>query len=179
MVDQIVWKESRSRSLRLTIKGDGLILVSLPRGMERRRALQFIEEKRAWIERSQARLGKKERLCQSSGVTRKEEIVAARARIQERLQYFNRDQRFTIRKVTVRDQKTRWGSCSSRGVLSFQYRLVRLPIPLMDYVIVHELCHLIHMNHGVSFWSEVERILPDYLRLRVELKKYQLEHTAV
>lgn len=64
--------------------------------------------------------------------------------------------------ITVRDQRSRWGSCSSRGTLSFNYRLLFAPPKVLDYVVVHELCHLTHMNHSKDFWNLVEQIMPDY-----------------
>jgi len=78
---------------------------------------------------------------------------------------------FRINKVTVRNQKTRWGSCSVRGNLSFNFNLVQYKKEIIDYVILHELCHLKEMNHSKKFWLLVEKICPDYKTLRKELKK--------
>lgn len=82
-----------------------------------------------------------------------------------------------ITRVTVRGQKTRWGSCSSKGSLSFNWKLAQAPSFCLDYVVVHELCHLVHMNHSQAFWNEVERILPDYRTARTWLKEngYRLD----
>ncbi|MBI3540616.1 MAG: M48 family metallopeptidase [Deltaproteobacteria bacterium] len=74
-------------------------------------------------------------------------------------------------KISIRNQKTRWGSCSRRHHLSFNWRLVLLPPEILDYVVVHELCHLLHLNHSREFWKKVESILPDYLEKRRWLKK--------
>ena len=78
---------------------------------------------------------------------------------------------FKINKVSVRNQKTRWGSCSARGNLSFNFNLVQYRKEIIDYVILHELCHLREMNHSIKFWKLVEKICPDYKKLRRELKK--------
>lgn len=67
-----------------------------------------------------------------------------------------------ITRVRVAMQRTRWGSCSSRGTLSFNVRLYLAPPEALDYVVVHELCHLVHMNHSKEFWALVESIMPDY-----------------
>ncbi len=77
--------------------------------------------------------------------------------------------------ITIRDQKTRWGSCSSRGTLSFNYRLVFAPLKILDYVVVHELCHLTHMNHSRDFWGLVEQVMPDYRERRAWLKEHGQE----
>lgn len=80
--------------------------------------------------------------------------------------------------ITIRDQKTRWGSCSSRGTLSFNYRLIYAPPRVLDYVVVHELCHLTHMDHSRDFWAMVERIMPDYRTHRTWLKEHGHELTV-
>ncbi len=79
--------------------------------------------------------------------------------------------------ITVRDQKSRWGSCSSRGTLSFNYRLLFAPPKVLDYVVVHELCHLTHMDHSPNFWSMVEQIMPDYRVYKQWLKEHGHELT--
>lgn len=74
--------------------------------------------------------------------------------------------------ITIREQKTRWGSCSSNGTLSFNWKLMLAPPRVLDYVVVHELCHFKHMNHSKDFWALVESILPDYKEYRSWLKEH-------
>ena len=81
----------------------------------------------------------------------------------------------TYHKITIRDQKTRWGSCSSNGTLSFNYRLMYAPPRVLDYVVVHELCHLTHMNHSKDFWNMVASIMPEYKTYRQWLKEHGKE----
>ena len=107
----------------------------------------------------------------------KKHQAGARVLIHERLAYFAPLCGVVYKRVAIRNQRRRWGSCSSLGNLNFNYRLVFLPPELCDYVIVHELCHLKQMNHGPLFWAEVEKVLPNYVELEMRLK--QLEKTGV
>ncbi len=77
-------------------------------------------------------------------------------------------------RLTIRGQRTRWGSCSARGTVSINWRLMQAPAEVADYVVVHELCHLLHPNHSFRFWQEVGRILPDYARLRSDLRTLEM-----
>lgn len=107
----------------------------------------------------------------------------ARAKVHERLTYWNTFYNFTYHRVAIRDQRTRWGSCSTKGNLNFNYRVLFLPTHLLDYVIVHELCHLKHFNHGKAFWAEMARTISDHESRRTELlavSMYDLhKHTDV
>lgn len=86
----------------------------------------------------------------------------ARILIHERLTYWNTFYNCAYNKVAIRNQSTRWGSCSMKKNLNFNYRIALLPQELMDYVIVHELCHLIEFNHSPAFWACMARALPDH-----------------
>ncbi len=97
---------------------------------------------------------------------------AARSRLENRVAYYHQFTGGKYTSVTIRDQKTRWGSCSSRGTLSFNYRLIFAPSEVLDYVVVHELCHLTHMNHSKDFWNMVASVMPEY-KLH---KKWLREH---
>ena len=102
---------------------------------------------------------------------------AARQRLEERVAFFRARTGGLYTSVTVRDQKTRWGSCSSRGTLSFNYRLIFAPPQVLDYVVVHELCHLTHMNHSKDFWNKVASVMPEYKVYRLWLKEHGQELT--
>ena len=81
----------------------------------------------------------------------------------------------TVKNITIKNQKTRWGSCSSKGNLNFNYQLYYMPQELMDYVVVHELAHRKYMNHSKEFWAEVKKYCPEYKERKNFLKKYILE----
>ncbi|KAB2952692.1 M48 family metallopeptidase [Heliorestis acidaminivorans] len=91
--------------------------------------------------------------------------------ILERLQTINQHLGFKYNKVTIKDQKTRWGSCSSKKNLNFSWRLVLMPPEVLDYVIIHELCHLEELNHSPKFWRRVGQLMPQYETYRQWLRK--------
>ncbi|MHB8255982.1 MAG: M48 family metallopeptidase [Acidiferrobacterales bacterium] len=99
---------------------------------------------------------------------------AARCQVSQRIGHFAALVGRSPARLSIRGQKTRWGSCSALGTISINWRLMQASAEILDYVIVHELCHLLHRNHSPRFWREVGRILPDYMRLRCELRTFGL-----
>lgn len=89
--------------------------------------------------------------------------------IEAKIEHFNQSYNFKFNKINIRNQKTRWGSCSKKGNLNFSYRLLFLPQCAADYIIVHELCHLKEPNHSYKFWNLVAKTIPNYLEIRKEL----------
>lgn len=100
---------------------------------------------------------------------------AAKEYFTKRVEHFIQITGGTYTRITIRDQKTRWGSRSSSGTLSFNYRLMYAPLKVLDYVVVHELCHITHMNHSRDFWNMVASVLPDYKESRYWLKEHGRE----
>jgi predicted metal-dependent hydrolase len=90
-----------------------------------------------------------------------------------RVHEFAAQHQFTVQRITVRNQKSRWGSCSRRGTISLNWRLIQTPDFVRDYIILHELAHLRHMNHSERFWAEVERLCPDYRTAERWLKTHR------
>jgi predicted metal-dependent hydrolase len=99
----------------------------------------------------------------------------ARGIVTEGVEYFAALYGVQYGKIFIKNQQTRWGSCSSRGNLNFNYRIALLRPELQDYLIVHELCHLREMNHGKKFWDMVSEQIPDYKALDKELKQNPLK----
>ncbi|MHB8453355.1 MAG: M48 family metallopeptidase [Acidiferrobacterales bacterium] len=99
---------------------------------------------------------------------------AARRHASARVQHYSPVVGRAPARLSIRGQKTRWGSCSARGTVSLNWRLMQAAPEIFDYVVVHELCHLLHPNHSLRFWGEVGRVLPDYQRLRQELRTFGL-----
>jgi len=92
----------------------------------------------------------------------------------QRVEHYNEDLKEPVNRICIKDQKSRWGSCSSKRNLNFNWRIIMAPKEVADYVVVHEMCHLRHLNHSPEFWREVAGILPDYK----ERRKWLREHGA-
>lgn len=99
----------------------------------------------------------------------------ALALVNTKVEHYNSIYGYSFNTIRIKNTTSRWGSCSSKGNLNFNYRIVFLPEKIADYIIVHELCHLGEFNHSHKFWSLVERTIPDYLQIRSELKKVGLK----
>lgn len=99
---------------------------------------------------------------------------AAHRLVLSRLEHFNQHYKLTFERVSIRNQRSRWGSCSSKGNLNFNYKIALLPPHLSDYVVVHELCHRGQFNHSQKFWDLVAETLPNYEALKVELHKIKI-----
>ena len=92
--------------------------------------------------------------------------------IPERVRFYAPVVGVTYGRITIRNQRTRWGSCSAKGNLNFNCLLMKAPPEVLDYVVVHELCHRLEMNHSPRFWAQVERVLPDYKVSRKWLREH-------
>ena len=102
-----------------------------------------------------------------------EAVAKARALVTERVSHWSAVYGIPYGKISIRKQKTRWGSCSRAGNLSFNYRLGFLPLSLADYVIVHELCHIVQHDHSPAFWALMEKVIPSPKKLRTQLHAYR------
>lgn len=100
--------------------------------------------------------------------------VTALDLVKTRLEYWNLHYKLSYGRVSVKNHVSRWGSCSSKGNLNFNYRIVTLSPKLVDYVVVHELCHIGQFNHSQKFWDLVGETIPNYLECRAELKKIRI-----
>jgi predicted metal-dependent hydrolase len=114
-------------------------------------------------------------MVKHTAAQRKELVEQAREIVKEKVETFNQYYGFEYGKIFIKNQQTRWGSCSSRKNLNFNYRIALLPPELQDYLIVHELCHLQQMNHSKKFWDLVAEQIPGYKALNKQLKTYSLK----
>ncbi len=151
--------ESRRRTLALQVLPDGGVVVRCPKGFPRSRVAAFVESKRSWLERQLVRLPREEKLSAAALENLRKQ---AQQDLSRRAALFWEKMGISYGRITVRSQRTRWGSCTGRGNLSFNCLLMLAPEGVRDYVVVHELCHRRQMNHSKAFWAEVEGALPDY-----------------
>ena len=166
-------KSPRAKHVRISVHRDGQVVVTLPRGANERQAERFVQQKMAWIVRAKARMASQAQKVWTLKGTRAEFLALkeqARTRIHERIAFFQSKLRFPVRSVAVRNQSTRWGSCSRAGRLNFHYKIILLPEALVDYIVVHELCHLYEHNHSDRFWNLVGTFISNYRELRKSLK---------
>ena len=155
---------SRRRSISLQITEEGLV-VKAPNWMPKAVIDAFVEQKRDWVEQQLEKFAAQ--LPEPGMVPLSEEQIKALAKqakkvIPDRVAYYARLVGVTYGRISIRNQKTRWGSCSAQGNLNFNCILMRAPVEVLDSVIVHELCHRKHMNHSAAFYSEVRRVYPEY-----------------
>ena len=159
---------SDRKTIAIQINRDLTITVRAPRYAKRNEIEAILRKKESWIRKhiEQIKLeNAQNRENEIKYLTDQEiEELAERAvaYIPGRVAYFSKIIGVTYGRITIRNQKTRWGSCSSKGNLNFNCLLMLMPSEIIDYVVVHELCHRKEMNHSKNFWREVEKILPDY-----------------
>ena len=165
---------SSRKTLAVQIRADGTVIARAPLRMPKDRILCFLSEKASWIRMQQGRMQEREKMRQQARIhldaaQEKELRERAKSVLAQRTAYFARQIGVTYGRITVRDQKTRWGSCSQTGNLNFNFRLILAPLEVWDYVVVHELCHRRQMNHSAQFWQEVAQVLPDYRKRKAWL----------
>lgn len=173
---------SDRKSFSVSVSLDDGITVRVPFCAPEREIQHFLIEKQHWIitRYLEAEAKKKNRPVSDlsddqRAFLEKKYIDAAREYFPKRVAYFHSFTGGAYKRITIRDQKTRWGSCSAKGTLSFNWRLMLAPPAILDYVVVHELCHLTHMDHSAAFWQAVETVYPDYRNARKWLKEHGQE----
>ena len=166
----------RRKTLGIRITETGEILVRAPLRMPEREIRQMLESKRSWIEKTLEKVRVRAREPKLSEAELNALVRQARKVLPQKAAERARQIGVTYGRISIRKQKTLWGSCSAKGNLNFNCLLMLCPEEVADYVIVHELCHRKELNHSPRFWAEVERILPDY---RQPLKWLKNEGQAV
>ena len=176
MIENVKIIRSKRKTISVCIKTDCSIEVRAPMKMPKAEINEFLIKKSGWLEKHMQKMKERQKQQEQAIPLTKEEIqeLANKAMliIPERAAYYARLMGVNYGRITIRNQKTRWGSCSSKGNLNFNCLLMLTPTEVMDYVVVHELCHLKELNHSKRFWEEVSKVMPDYQQHNLWLKEH-------
>ena len=168
--------KSNRKSLSIEVKKDLRIIVRAPLFISNRDIEKFIADKSVWIEKTIEKVKVRNKQEKSMPKFTTEEIhnLADKALeiIPKRVDYYAKIMGVSYGRITIRNQVSRWGSCSAKGNLNFNCLLMLCPADVIDYVVVHELCHIKEMNHSKKFWSLVERFCPEYNQHKAWLKEH-------
>ena len=161
---------SKRRTISLTIK-NGELIVRAPIGTKDKRISEIVEKHESWIEKHLKKsVEKEEKFSNLSDSEIKLLKKQAKEYFKYKIEHFSKIMDLNYGRMTITSAKTRFGSCSSKGNICFSYRLMLYPEPAREYVVVHELCHLVYMDHSKSFYSLLAKYLPDYKERKRLLK---------
>jgi hypothetical protein len=161
-------RHRRARRYVLRVDADGRLRVTIPRGGSRREAEAFAARHAAWIARQRARL----QPTTMSFDDRRALRDRARRELPVRLLALAAQHGLTVSRITIRNQRSRWGSCGRDGHICLNWRLLLMPLSVADYVLIHELMHLRRMDHSPAYWRLVAAAYPDYASARAWLRRH-------
>jgi len=160
---------SRRKTVVIQIR-NAEVIVRCPYGTKDSIIEEFVKSKSLWVQKNLEEQYRASRLPKYTEAQIAELKAAAKIDLRQRVEKYAPIVGVSYSKISIRHQKSRWGSCSSKGSLSFNCLLMLAPEAVRDYVVVHELCHRRQMNHSAVFWAEVARVLPEYKQSRQWLK---------
>ena len=170
---------SRRKTMALQVRENGSVVVRVPYHTREQEIRSFVGKHLDWIQAQREKFRQSAEQRKSATPLTGEELKLlreeARKDLTARTAYFAQKVGVQYGRISIRQQKTKWGSCSSRGNLNFNCLLMLAPENVRNYVVVHELCHRKQMNHSAAFWAEVERAYPDYQSARQWLKTHGQE----
>lgn len=168
-------RRSKRKSTAIKITADMQIVVFVPLYVSDNEIERMVISKSKWIDehmlKVQSTIDERSKLEKITFEQIKELADQAVEYIPKRVKYYAEKENFVYNKITIKNLVSRWGSCSTKGNLNFNCLLMLTPDYVIDYIVVHELCHLREMNHSEKFWAEVEKIMPDYQRAELWLKQ--------
>lgn len=175
MINNITVIRTKRKTISIKINNDLTVTVRAPIFTSDNEISEILKTKESWISKCVEQIKRKNEELSKVDYFSAEEISEladmALEYIPCRVKYYSDIMEVTYGKITIRNQKTRWGSCSGKGNLNFNCLLMLMPTEVIDYVVVHELCHRKEMNHSKAFWKEVEKVLPNYKEAVGWLKK--------
>ena len=177
MMENITYRTIRGqrKTVAIQITPAGEVVVRAPKRMPEAAIRAFVASKESWIKKHLAKISAQPQLPALTEAERKALAEEVKTVIAQRVTRFAPLVGVTYGNITIRSQRSRWGSCSTKGNLNFNCLLMLAPPEVLDYVVVHELCHRKEMNHSPRFWAEVERVMPDYRIHKQWLKDHGAE----
>ena len=167
---------SRRKTVALQVLGLNDVVVRAPMRMSNREIEEFVQQNMDWIQKNLKKVAEnqkeEEEIVPMTEAEVRELAEQATQLIPERVKYFAPLVGVTYGRITIRNQKSRWGSCSSKGNLNFNCLLMLTPMEVIDSVVVHELCHRKEMNHSKAFYAEIQKVFPDYDKWNRWLKEH-------
>ena len=175
-VGQILFERSnRARHINISVKPFKGVRVAVPQGVSFEKARQFAQSKSNWIKKHLDKMNQVEKEHDAFSKHLPEiNRAEARKKLVNRLNELSEQHGFSYNKVFVRNQKTRWGSCSSKNNINLNMKLVRLPNEMIDYVLLHELVHTRIKNHTWAFWAELNKFVRDAKKMSKKINEYKV-----
>jgi predicted metal-dependent hydrolase len=167
-------RSRRARHISVSVRPYKGVRVAVPLNVSFASAEMFAQSKMGWIKKHLDKMNQMERTAKVVSENHPIDRQAARRRLVDRLNYLAVKYDFHYNRVFIKNQKTRWGSCSGKNNINLNVNLVRLPDELIDYTILHELVHTRIKNHGHRFWAQLDRLLGDARKLDRALNEYNL-----
>ena len=172
-IEYTVRKYRSAKRLRIAISCDGNCRVTIPWRMSMLSAEKFVQQNSEWVldkMKAMRKIGRNNLLLHRDKKEYQKVKEYARDFVTKRLEKYSEFYGFAYKNIAIRNQKSRWGSCSKKGNLNFNYKIILLPERHADYIIVHELCHLKEFNHSKRFWNLVSQTIPEYKEIKKRLK---------
>lgn len=174
MIETIFTRRTNAKHYRIRIKPDNSVHITVPRYGTLRRAKQFLADNQDWVAKQQQKISTQKPLKNFTTAEIEALRLKAKSYIIPRTVELAQKHHFTFHQIRIKNIRSRWGSCSVKKNLNFSLYLALLENQYIDYVILHELCHTVHMNHGSGFWDLLEQVCPGAKKIDREMKKFQM-----
>ena len=173
-IEYTVVENRRAKRIIVSVRPGGVVRVTIPHKRFVGQAAKLVLQQKEWILKAVEKFRTVSVVPRVSPTSKRADYLkdkeVARRLATARLAHFNAHYNFNIGRIAIKNQSSRWGSCSKKGNLNFNYKIALLPPHLADYIIVHELCHLGQLNHSPKFWALVSEAVPNYKTARKELR---------
>lgn len=169
-IHYLIRKSNRAKRMRIAVFCNADVVITLPHTRTNLEAEKYLKEKSKWVLEKLDKFATTTTNNKPQTVDFEEGKELAGHLVKKIIKKHKKQLNCEYNSINIKDHKTKWGSCSKKGNLNFNYRIIFLKKKLAEYIVVHELCHLAEMNHSQKFWKLIEKALPNYKKLQEELK---------